>query len=70
MEELDVLNPLQSIKLLLTEEQITEIIEWFDANSKPSVIIEEEPPVDAISIEKMIEYMELKKLNHYLSPIK
>ncbi|CAH0725764.1 unnamed protein product, partial [Brenthis ino] len=71
MSDFDFLNPLQNVSLRLTEQQIAEITEWFDTNSKPLLIINEEEPINAITVDKIKEFLELKKYHrrnfHYPS---
>lgn len=68
----NVLEPLQNVSVLFTEEQLSDIIAWFDSYSKPYIIIEDEEPVNVITVEKLIQFLDLKKykikfLVHYSS---
>ncbi|XP_045451426.1 calmodulin-like [Melitaea cinxia] len=70
MAMFNVLKPLQNVSLLFTKEQLSDIIAWFDSNSKP-YIIEDEEPVNVITVEKLIQFLDLKKYHrrsfHYPS---
>lgn len=59
----NVLKPLQNVSLLFTKEQLSDIIAWFDSNSKP-YIIEDEEPVNVITVEKLIQFLDLKKYRY------
>ncbi|CAH2092917.1 unnamed protein product [Euphydryas editha] len=71
MAVFNVLDPLQNVSLLFTEEQLADVIAWFDSNSKPYVIIEDEEPFSVITVEKLIQFLDLKKYHrrsfHYPS---
>ncbi|XP_050347409.1 calglandulin-like [Nymphalis io] len=71
MAVFDVFNPLQNVKPRFTEEQLSELIQWFDENSKPRVIIDDGEPINVITIENVKEFLELKKYHrrnfHYPS---
>ncbi|CAH0680123.1 unnamed protein product [Chilo suppressalis] len=59
----DVFNPLQNVTPKFTEEQLNEIIEWFDANAKPLLTINDGESINVISIEKFIDFLKLKKFH-------
>nr|XP_026495773.1 calmodulin-like [Vanessa tameamea] len=67
----DVFNPLQNVTPRFTEEQLSEIIEWFDENSKPLLIIDNGEPINVITVEKIKDFLDLKKFHrrdfHYPS---
>ncbi|XP_073946920.1 uncharacterized protein [Choristoneura fumiferana] len=63
MAAFDPFNPLQNVKLRFTEEQLAEIIEYFDANAKPLLIIDDGAPVNVITVDKFIKFLELKKFH-------
>ncbi|XP_026756391.3 uncharacterized protein LOC113516210 [Galleria mellonella] len=67
----DVFNPLQNITPKFIEEQINEIVEWFDANSKPLLVIKDGDPINVITIEQLIDFLKLRKFHrrsfHYPS---
>ncbi|KAM3965822.1 uncharacterized protein ACR2FA_000145 [Aphomia sociella] len=71
MAVFNVFNPLQNITPRFTEEQLNEIIEWFDVNSKPLLTINEGDPINVITIEQLIDFLKLKKFHrrsfHYPS---
>ncbi|KAJ0174648.1 hypothetical protein K1T71_009756 [Dendrolimus kikuchii] len=71
MAVFDVFNPLQNVIPRFTEEQLDQIIEWFDANSKPQLIINEGSPTLVVTIEKFVKFFELKTFHrrsfHYPS---
>lgn len=64
MAMFNVLKPLQNVSVLFTEEQLSDIIAWFDSNSKPYIIIEDEEPVNVITVEKLIQFLDLKKYKY------
>lgn len=57
----DVFNPLVNVTPRFTEEQLQDFKEWFDENSKPLLTINEGEPVNVISIEKLMDFLQLKK---------
>lgn len=58
----DVLNPLANIHPRFTEDELNVIVEWFDENAKPQLVINDaEPPTNVITIEKLQKFLELKK---------
>ncbi|XP_059052705.1 calmodulin-like isoform X2 [Achroia grisella] len=67
----DVFNPFQGITPRFTEEKINEIIAWFDVHSKPLLVINDGDPLHVITIEKLIDFLKLKKFHrrmfHYPS---
>lgn len=69
MSVFDFLNPLAGLTPRFTEEQLAEIIEWFDGHSKPLLIINDAPePTNVVTIEQLISFLELKKYStkyHY-----
>ncbi|XP_030040400.1 calmodulin-like protein 6 [Manduca sexta] len=71
MTTFDVFNPLKNITPRFTDDQINEIVEWFDENSKPQLIINEGEPTPVITIQKFINFLSLKKFHrrnfHYPS---
>ncbi|XP_061379258.1 calmodulin-like [Danaus plexippus] len=71
MSEFDVFNPLQNFTLRFTEEQLSEIIDWFDKESKPLLVINDGEPINVITIEDLRQFLELKKFHrrsfHYPS---
>lgn len=68
MAVFDVLNPLANITPRFTEEQLADIIQWFDSNAKPLLFINDAPePTNVVTIENLITFLELKKYsNNYL----
>ncbi|XP_046969820.1 calmodulin-like [Vanessa cardui] len=71
MAVFDVFNPLKNVTPRFTEEKLSEIIEWFDENSKPLLIIDNGEPINVITVEKIKDFLELKKFHrrdfHYPS---
>ncbi|XP_013199400.1 troponin C [Amyelois transitella] len=63
MAVFDVFDPLQNITPKFTEEQLEVIIEWFDSNAKPLLVINDGEPINVISIEQIIDFLKLKKFH-------
>ncbi|XP_053610604.1 uncharacterized protein LOC128675311 [Plodia interpunctella] len=63
MAVFDVFNPLQNITPRFTEEQLNEIVEFFDTNAKPLLVINDGEPINVISIEQVIDFLNLKKFH-------
>lgn len=61
MAVFDVFDPLRGITPRFTEEQLTEIIDWFDSTAKPLLTINDGEPINVISIENLIDFLNLKK---------
>lgn len=62
MAVFDYLDPLASITPRFTEEQLQEIVEWFDENSKPLLVInQDERPINVITIDQLEIYLGLRK---------
>lgn len=62
MAVFDYLDPLASITPSFTEEQLQDIVEWFDENSKPLLVINpEEEPIKVITIDQLEIYLGLRK---------
>lgn len=62
MAVFDYLDPLASVTPRFTEEQLEEIVAWFDDNSKPLLVInQEEAPTNVITIEQLETYLGLRK---------
>lgn len=61
MAVFDVFDPLRGITPRFTEEQITEINDWFDSTAKPLLTINDGEPINVISIENLIDFLNLKK---------
>lgn len=62
MAVFDYLDPLASITPRFTEEQMQEIVEWFDENSKPLLVINQgEAPTNVITIDQLEIYLGLRK---------
>lgn len=62
MAVFDYLDPLASITPRFTEEQLQDIVEWFDENSKPLLVInQEEEPTKVITIDQLEIYLGLRK---------
>lgn len=60
MDNFDPFNPLIGIVPRFTEEQLEMINSWFNEVAKPLLLIDEEP-VQAVSIENFMKFLELKK---------
>lgn len=67
MSVFDIFNPLANLKPRFTEEQLEQIIQWFDENAKPLLVINDGEPINVISIEQLISFLELKKYSTYES---
>ncbi|XP_023948603.1 calmodulin-like [Bicyclus anynana] len=71
MAQFDVFDPLANVTLRFTEEELSDIIEWFDNKSEPLLIINEGEPINVITIENLRQFLELKKFHkrcfHYPS---
>ncbi|XP_028166789.1 calmodulin-like [Ostrinia furnacalis] len=71
MAVFDVFDPLRGITPRFTEDQLADIIEWFDSTAKPLLSINDGEPINVISVENLIKYLELKKFHkrsfHYPS---
>ena len=69
MSVFDFLNPLENLTPRFTEEQLEDIILWFDNHAKPLLTINDAPePTNVVTIEQLISYLELKKYStkyHY-----
>lgn len=61
MAVFDVFDPLRGITPRFTEEQLNEIIDWFDSTAKPLLTINDGEPINVISIENLIDFLNLKK---------
>lgn len=62
MAVFDYLDPLASITPRFTEEQLQEIVQWFDDNSKPLLVInQDEGPINVITIDQLEIYLGLRK---------
>lgn len=61
MSVFDFLNPLAKLSPRFTEEKLEEIVQWFDENAKPLLIIDEGEPTNVITIEQFMSFLELKK---------
>lgn len=61
MTVFDVFNPLQNVTPRFTEEQLQDIIEWFDGKAKPLLTINNGEPINVITIEQLVEFLKLKK---------
>lgn len=53
-------DPLRNITPRFTEEQLIEITDFFDKNAKPLLVINEGEPINVISIENVIAFLNLK----------
>lgn len=60
-----VLNVPEDFKPRFNEEQLEEILEWFEQN-KVSLKVTDETSIDAVSLIKFTKFMELKKFSTYL----
>ncbi|VVC92132.1 uncharacterized protein LOC126966272 [Leptidea sinapis] len=71
MNDFDAYNPLSNVKIILTEDQLSEINDWFDQNAKPQLISSEGEPLNVVTINKIQTFMELNKFHrrsfHYPS---
>ncbi|XP_049872164.1 uncharacterized protein LOC126373723 [Pectinophora gossypiella] len=72
MAVFDFLHPLNNVTPKFTEEQLAEIVEWFDENSKPLLVINQaDEPTNVITIEQLQIFLGLKKFHrrsfHYPS---
>ncbi|XP_021195001.3 uncharacterized protein LOC110379599 [Helicoverpa armigera] len=64
MAVFDFLNPLANVTPRFTEEQLEQMVQWFDENSKPLLIINNaEEPTNVVTIEQLISFLELKKFH-------
>lgn len=61
MAVFDVFDPLANVTPRFKEEELANIIEWFDNNSKPLLIINEVEPINVITVENLKQYLDLKK---------
>lgn len=62
MAVFDYLDPMANITPRFTEEQLQDIVEWFDGNSKPLLVInQEEGPINVITIDQLEIYLGLRK---------
>ncbi|KAJ2945618.1 hypothetical protein O0L34_g441 [Tuta absoluta] len=64
MAVFDFLNPLAHITPRFTEEQLEDIVTWFDENSQPLLVINENAePTNVITIEQLQTFLGLRKLH-------
>lgn len=61
MAVLDASNPLQNVSLRFNEDQLKEIGEWFENNAKPQLTSTDGDPIRAITVEKFVSFLNLKK---------
>lgn len=62
MTVFDTLNPLAHVTPRFTEEQLEEMVQWFDENAKPLLTINDAPePTNVVTIEQFVSFLELKK---------
>ncbi|XP_075980607.1 uncharacterized protein LOC142979537 isoform X2 [Anticarsia gemmatalis] len=52
MAVFDVFQPLAHVTPRFTEEQLEEIVQWFDENAKPLLVINEGEPINVVTIEQ------------------
>ncbi|XP_069360912.1 uncharacterized protein [Maniola hyperantus] len=71
MSVFDVFNPLANVAPRFTEEDLADIVEWFDNKSKPLLVLSDSVPINVITIENLKDFLELKKFHkrcfHYPS---
>lgn len=61
MAVFDVYDPLRGITPRFSEDQLNDIIEWFDGVAKPLLTINDGEPINVISIDNFIDFLKLKK---------
>lgn len=61
MAVFDIFDPLRGVTPRFTEEQLNDIIDWFDCTAKPLLSINDGEPINVISIENLIDFLKLKK---------
>ncbi|XP_045522865.1 uncharacterized protein LOC123713306 [Pieris brassicae] len=67
----DAFDPLQNVTVNFTEDQLSEIKEWFETTAKPRLIINEGNPINVVTIEEFRDFLGKKKFHrrsfHYPS---
>ncbi|XP_028042056.1 calmodulin-like [Bombyx mandarina] len=63
MAVLDAYNPLHNVSLRFNEHQLKEIGEWFENNAKPQLTSTDGDPIRAITVEKFVSFLNLKKFH-------
>nr|XP_037875366.1 calmodulin-like isoform X3 [Bombyx mori] len=63
MAVLDAYNPLQNVSLRFNEDQLKEIGEWFENNAKPQLTSTDGDPIRAITVDKFVSFLNLKKFH-------
>ncbi|CAK1586938.1 unnamed protein product [Parnassius mnemosyne] len=59
----DIINPIRDLTLRLKEKYIGDIVEWFDNNSEAFSLTDSIESINVISIEKLMQFLELKKFH-------
>lgn len=61
MAVFDVFNPMGNVTPRFTEEQLADMIAWFDENAKPLLVINDGEPINVVTIEQFMDFLGLKK---------
>ncbi|CAK1555770.1 unnamed protein product [Leptosia nina] len=71
MDNFDPFNPLQNVVVTFTDDQLSDISNWFEETAKPRLTINDGEPINVITIDEFKKFLELKKFHrrsfHYPS---